>query len=80
MALAPASCKDGERMGSSSGTRAGATPARIGGREDAVRWARSLLSGGDYVVLDSETTGLGTPIDFVEVGIVSCRGEPCSTR
>ncbi len=28
------------------------------------------------MVLDSETTGLGTPIDFVEVGIVSCRGEP----
>ncbi len=27
------------------------------------------------MVLDSETTGLGTPIDFVEVGIVSCRGE-----
>ena len=28
------------------------------------------------MVLDSETTGLGTPIDFVEVGIVSSRGEP----
>ena len=28
------------------------------------------------MVLDSETTGLGTPIDFVEVGVVSCRGEP----
>jgi DNA polymerase-3 subunit epsilon len=27
------------------------------------------------VVLDSETTGLGSPIDFVEVGVVSCRGE-----
>ena len=27
------------------------------------------------MVLDSETTGLGTPIDFVEVGVVSCRGE-----
>jgi DNA polymerase-3 subunit epsilon len=47
----------------------------MGNREDAVRWARSLLSGDDFVVLDSETTGLGTPIDFVEVGVVSCRGE-----
>jgi DNA polymerase-3 subunit epsilon len=28
------------------------------------------------VVLDSETTGLGNPIDFVEVGVVSGRGEP----
>jgi DNA polymerase-3 subunit epsilon len=30
----------------------------------------------DFVVLDSETTGLGNPIDFVEVGVLSCRGEP----
>ncbi len=35
-----------------------------------------MLSGGEFVVLDSETTGLGTPIDFVEVGVVSSRGEP----
>jgi DNA polymerase III subunit epsilon len=27
------------------------------------------------VVLDSETTGLGNPIDFVEIGVVSSRGE-----
>ncbi len=75
MAVAPASCEDRDRMGSSSSTQLEASPARIGSREDAVRWARSLLSGGDFVVLDSETTGLGNPIDFVEIGIVSCRGE-----
>src|SRR5215203_4752248 len=63
-------------MGSLSGTRAEASPARIGSREDAVRWARSLLLKGDFVVLDSETTGLGNPIDFVEVGVLSSRGEP----
>ncbi len=63
-------------MGSSVGTRMKATPGRMGDREDAVRWARSLLSVGGFVVLDSETTGLGTPVDFVEVGVVSCRGEP----
>ena len=62
-------------MGGSVGTRTKATPGRMGDREDAVRWARSLLSVGNFVVLDSETTGLGTPIDFVEVGIVSCWGE-----
>ena len=28
------------------------------------------------MVLDSETTGLGTPVDLVEVGVVSSRGEP----
>jgi DNA polymerase III subunit epsilon len=34
------------------------------------------LLGGEFVVLDSETTGLGNPIDFVEVGVLSSRGEP----
>src|SRR5215218_4898161 len=63
-------------MGSLSGTRTEASPARIGSREDAARWARSLLLKGDFVVLDSETTGLGNPIDFVEVGVLSGRGEP----
>jgi len=63
-------------MGISSGTPTEASPARIGSREDAVRWARSLLLKGDFVVLDSETTGLGNPIDFVEVGVLSARGEP----
>ena len=28
------------------------------------------------MVLDSETTGLGNPIDFVEVGVLSSRREP----
>ncbi len=64
------------RMGSPSSTRPATPPARIGGREDAILWARSLLSGGEFVVLDSETTGLGNPIDFVEVGVVSGQGEP----
>ena len=75
VAVASASCEHGRRMGGSVGTRTKATPGRMGDREDAVRWARSLLSVGNFVVLDSETTGLGTPIDFVEVGIVSCWGE-----
>ena len=34
------------------------------------------MSRGEFVVLDSETTGLGNPIDFVEVGVVSSQGEP----
>jgi DNA polymerase-3 subunit epsilon len=63
-------------MGSLSGTPTEASPVRIGSREDTVRWARSLLLKGDFVVLDSETTGLGNPIDFVEVGVLSARGEP----
>jgi DNA polymerase-3 subunit epsilon len=75
VALAPASCEDMRRMGSSSITRTEAPLAPIGSREDAVRWARSLLFKGDFVVLDSETTGLGNPIDLVEVGVLSARGE-----
>jgi DNA polymerase-3 subunit epsilon len=63
-------------MGSSSSIRTEASPARIVSGEDAIRWARSLFSGREFVVLDSETTGLGNPIDFVEVGVVSSRGEP----
>src|SRR5215210_8621896 len=63
-------------MGFSSGTPTEASTARIGSCEDAVLWARSLLLKGDFVVLDSETTGLGNPIDFVEVGVLSARGEP----
>src|SRR4028119_1747302 len=63
-------------MGSASSTRPKASPTRIGSREDAIRWARTLLSGEEFVVLDSETTGLGNPIDFVEVGVLSGRREP----
>jgi DNA polymerase-3 subunit epsilon len=63
-------------MESSSSVRPEASPARISNKDDAIRWARSLLSGGGFVVLDSETTGLGNPIDFVEVGVLSSRGEP----
>jgi DNA polymerase-3 subunit epsilon len=73
LALAP--CEDRQRMGSLSIIRTEVPPAPIGSREDAVRWARSLLLKGDFVVLDSETTGLGNPIDFVEVGVLSARGE-----
>src|SRR4028118_1840968 len=72
----PEWCEDKGSMGSASSTRPKASPTRIGSREDAIRWARTLLSGEEFVVLDSETTGLGNPIDFVEVGVVSSQGEP----
>src|SRR4028118_2115741 len=72
----PEWCEDKGSMGSASSTRPKALPVCIGSREDAIRWARTLLSGEEFVVLDSETTGLGNPIDFVEVGVVSGQGEP----
>ena len=73
---ASVSCEDENRMQGSSSIPTEASPARILSREDAIRWARSLLSGGEFVVLDSETTGLGNPIDFVDVGVLSSRGVP----
>ena len=76
VAKVPGTCEDEKRMGNSSSTRTEVSPTRINSREDAIRWARSLLSGEEFAVLDSETTGLGNPIDFVEVGVLSSRGEP----
>jgi DNA polymerase-3 subunit epsilon len=45
-------------------------------RRKASRWAKELLSGQEYVVLDSETTGLKQPTGFVEVAIADPEGEP----
>ncbi len=42
----------------------------------ASRWAMELLSGKEFVVLDSETTGLKHPTGFVEVAIADSAGKP----
>ena len=39
-------------------------------RAGAVAWARDLVESGGFCVLDSETTGLKPPVQFVEVAIV----------
>jgi DNA polymerase-3 subunit epsilon len=44
-------------------------------RMAAVEWARDLLARRDFVVFDSETTGLSSPVDFVEIAVVSPQGE-----
>jgi DNA polymerase III epsilon subunit-like protein len=63
-------------------------------RASSVTWARSLLESGEFCVLDSETTGLKPPVQFVEIAIVdagartlfegtvrpSCRIESGATR
>ncbi|WP_047865496.1 3'-5' exonuclease [Rubrobacter aplysinae] len=46
------------------------------GEKKASRWARELLSGKEFVVLDSETTGLKSPVGFVEVAVADPEGEP----
>ena len=44
-------------------------------RVAAVEWARNLMVSRDFVIFDSETTGLSSPVDFVEVAVVAPTGE-----
>jgi DNA polymerase III subunit epsilon len=44
-------------------------------RMAAAQWARVLLVRKDFVIFDSETTGLSSPVDFVEIAVVSPNGE-----
>jgi DNA polymerase-3 subunit epsilon len=39
-------------------------------RVTSITWARILLESGELCVLDSETTGLKNPVQFVEIAIV----------
>ena len=51
---------------------------RLGRTRDrmaAVEWARELLARKDFVIFDSETTGLSSPVDFVGIAVVSPKGE-----
>lgn len=43
-------------------------------RAAAIRWAKEVLADERTVILDSETTGLYPPVDFVEIGIVDREG------
>ncbi len=43
-------------------------------RADSMAWARSLLKSRGFCVLDSETTGLKPPVQFVEIAIVDANG------
>lgn len=44
-------------------------------RVAAVEWARDLMVSRDFVIFDSETTGLSSPVDFVEIAVVGPTGE-----
>src|SRR5215213_6792016 len=43
-------------------------------RAAAIEWARDLMISSDFVVFDSETTGLSSPVDFVEIAVVDSAG------
>jgi DNA polymerase III epsilon subunit-like protein len=74
--------------------RAHDLPDFKGDRAGSVAWARNLVESGEFCILDSETTGLKTPVQFVEIAIVdadartlfegtvrpSCRIEAGATR
>ena len=44
-------------------------------RKAAAQWARELLARKDFVIFDSETTDLSSPVDFVGIAVVSAQGE-----
>ena len=42
--------------------------------EDARVWARELLGSNDALILDSETTGLGSSAEIIELGVIDMQG------
>jgi DNA polymerase III subunit epsilon len=44
-------------------------------RVAAIECARDRMVSRDFVIFDSETTGLSSPIDFVEIAVVGSTGE-----
>lgn len=45
-------------------------------REAAIQWARQWLARDDWVVLDTETTGLGPDAEIIEIAVLDPHGAP----
>ena len=44
-------------------------------RDEAIAWARGVLANqDDYLILDTETTGLGLGAEVVQIGIIDLQG------
>jgi DNA polymerase-3 subunit epsilon len=56
------------------GNQANTSMDNLDGRK-ASRWARELLSSKEFVVLDSETMGLKSPVGFLEVALADPEGK-----
>ena len=44
------------------------------GKDGAIAWARSLMGRTDWVILDTETTGLGSTDVVIQIGVTDHRG------
>lgn len=44
-------------------------------KDNAINWAKEVLSSPDYLILDTETTGLSLSDEIVQIGIINLKGE-----
>jgi DNA polymerase III subunit epsilon len=49
-------------------------------RQVASKWASGLLAKGNFCILDTETTGLGSDDEICQIGVLDCTGEPLIDR
>lgn len=45
-------------------------------RDDAINWAMDMLNREDWVIIDTETTGLNEDAQIIEIAIISHTGSP----
>ncbi len=50
------------------------------GREIAIAWANGIVSRRDVLYLDTETTGLGSQAEIVEIAVVDGAGRTVLNR
>lgn len=51
-------------------------PSRQAARAAASEWARHWLTRSDWAILDTETTGLGSDAEIIELALLDSRGAP----
>ena len=77
---APASAPTGAPAGAAgtldqaSGATMSASSRASSGKDGPIAWARSLMGRTDWVILDTETTGLGSTDVVIQIGVTDHRG------
>lgn len=56
------------------GSRGGSGRVAVNNRESAIEWATGIVSRRDVLYLDTETTGLGSQAEIVEIAVVNGLG------